>query len=179
MSRSNAPIVRPTAWISVIPHLLIMSGLVGLARTLFTVHWSSALYLGLGIFLLYSLGSRAVLAREHKAGIRCTKKGDFAGAIPHYERSYDFFERHRWVDRWRYVTMLSSGQYAYREMALVNIAFCYSQMGDGKRATEYYRRALKEFPDSTLAQAGLRMAESFQSAAPSNAASPSPESKGT
>ena len=103
-----------------------------------------------------------MLAREHKVGMRLTKRGEFAAAVPHFERSYAFFERHVWLDQWRAVVLLSSARLSYREMALVNVAFCLAQTGQGDQAVAAYRRALAEFPESVIAQSALRMAEAFQ-----------------
>ena len=47
-------------------------------------------------------------------------------------------------------------------MALVNIAFAYSQIGNGEKAKEYYLRTLDEFPESGMASSALRMIESAQ-----------------
>lgn len=142
--------------------MLCLGGLVGLARLVFGTEWSEAFLIGAGLYLVYSFGSRAILAREHKAGMRLTKRGSFAEAIPHYEESLAFFERHAWVDRWRALTMLSSGRLSYREMALVNIAFCYSQVGEGEKAEDYYRRTLADYPDSVIARTALRLMESVR-----------------
>ena len=142
--------------------MLCLGGLVGLAHLVFGGAWSEAFLIGAGLYLVYSSGSRAILAREHKAGMRLTKRGGFAEAIPHYEKSLAFFERHAWVDRWRALTMLSSGRLSYREMALVNIAFCYSQVGEGEKAEAYYRRTLADFPDSVIARTALRLMESVR-----------------
>ncbi len=49
---------------------------------------------------------------------------------------------------------------SYREMALCNIAFCYSQIGKGEQALKYYQQAISEFPDCGLAEAAIRMIES-------------------
>lgn len=51
---------------------------------------------------------------------------------------------------------------SYREMALVNIAFAYSQIGNGERAKAYYQHALEEFPNSSMAIAALRLIESVE-----------------
>ena len=47
-------------------------------------------------------------------------------------------------------------------MALNNIAFAYGQIGDGKKAKEYYERLLTEFPRSGIAKAALKMIDSFE-----------------
>ena len=164
--------MRPVAWASLIPQVLCLGALTGLAYFAFGLEWSTAFLVGAGVYLLYSFGSRAVLAREHKVGMRLTKRGDFAEAIPHFEEALAFFERHAWVDRWRAITMLSSGRFSYREMALVNIAFCYSQLGEGARAESYYRRALAAFPDSVIATTALRLIESVGQGSASGAAEP-------
>lgn len=77
-------------------------------------------------------------------------------AIPHFEKSYEFFARHIWMDKYRYLVMLSSGRLSYREMALINIAFCYGQAGNGIMARGYYERTLQEFPDSSVAKTALK-----------------------
>ena len=41
-------------------------------------------------------------------------------------------------------------------MSLANIAFCYTQIGDGNKAKEYYEKALSQFPDSEMGKMGLR-----------------------
>ena len=140
-----------------------MGALAVVAWAVLEVEPHVAIYVGAGVFLVYSFGSRTVIASDHRAGIRLAKDGDFGGAIAHFQRSYDFFRRHAWVDEWRSLTMLSSGQASYREMALVNIAFCHAQTGDGDRAEAFYRRALAEYPGSVLARTALQMADSFRS----------------
>ena len=50
---------------------------------------------------------------------------------------------------------------SYKEMALNNIGFCYSQIGQGKVSKEYYERTLKEFPDSGIAKVALRLLNSM------------------
>lgn len=45
-------------------------------------------------------------------------------------------------------------------MGLCNIAFCYSQIGNGQKAKDYYEQALKEFPENGLATAGLNIIKS-------------------
>lgn len=97
--------------------------------------------------------------------MRLTKQGQFREALPHFERSLAFFERHEWVDRWRSLVMLSGGALPYREMALVNMAFCFAQLGDGDRAEVYYRRALDAFPGSVMANTSLRLMEAARSRA--------------
>src|SRR5205085_9239376 len=83
--------------------------------------------LGLGAYLFYSLiVGRLIIARHHRRGIRLVRQRLFAEAITAFEQSLEFFTRHAWVDRFRSITMLSAAGLSYREMALGNIAFCYS-----------------------------------------------------
>ena len=43
----------------------------------------------------------------------------------------------------------------YREMALVNIAFCCAQVGDGKLRRDFYDACLARFPGNGLAAAAI------------------------
>lgn len=88
-------------------------------------------------YLLLSFCLRSLLLQEHRAGMKLTKKERFTEAIQHFEKSYEFFTRHTWMDKYRYLALLSSGRLSYREMALINIAFCSGQAGDGIMARGY------------------------------------------
>lgn len=81
----------------------------------------------------------------------------FTDAIRSHERSYEFFTIHSWLDRYRAITMMTPSAICYREMALVNIAFAYVQLGEEKTACDYYERTLSEFPGSEMATESLAM----------------------
>lgn len=81
----------------------------------------------------------------------------FAEAIPCFERSLEFFDRHPWLDRYRSVILLSVSAISYREMAMTNLGFCYSQLLDGTNARQWYERCIERFPESSIAQCSLNM----------------------
>ena len=45
---------------------------------------------------------------------------------------------------------------SYREMALINTAFCFVQIGEFEQARSHYEQCLRRFPDSELANAALK-----------------------
>ena len=137
---SNVPTVRPVAWISMVPQLLFMGLLVFGYYLLGTQDF--ILY-GALTYLVVSFGLRYLIAHDHRKGMTLVKQKYFQEAIPHFHKSYDFFTRYSWVDKYRFITLLSSSKMCYREMALNNIAFCYGQTGDGDKSIEYYNKALK------------------------------------
>jgi tetratricopeptide (TPR) repeat protein len=156
---SKTPIVRQVSWISFVPQLTFM-GLLIFCFYLFKsndpiIHGALA-YLGI------SFGLRTLIPREHQQGMKLVKEQKFLEAIPSFEKSYEFFSKKIWIDKYRFLTLLSSSAMSYREMALCNVAFCYSQIGEGKKAIEYYTKTLTEFPNNGLAQAGLRMLHSSE-----------------
>ena len=103
---------------------------------------------------------RKSIARHHRMGMRLVRQSNFKEAIPYFERSYKFFSKYKWVDKYRFLTLLSASGMPYSEMALGNLAFCYSQIGDGARAIEFYTKVLEENPNNGLAISGLRMLNS-------------------
>jgi Tfp pilus assembly protein PilF len=58
--------------------------------------------------------------------------------------------------------MLTHAAMPYREMALINIAFCYSQLGNVGQAKAYYQRTLQEFPTSSMARTALNTYEAME-----------------
>ena len=154
---STVPTVRQLSWLAIIPQLI----LIGLFTWLYHLNGSEMPFLlGALTYSFLALLLRKIIAKQHRQGIRLARQQKFAEAIPHFEKSVAYFTRNNWVDKYRFVTLLSSSRGSYREMGLCNIAFCYSQTGNGAKAKEYYELALKDFPESGLAIAGLNMLNS-------------------
>lgn len=144
---SRIPVVRQIGWLSVFPQLAfiafcILIGWLFLPRS----EPMAPVVFGVALYLLISNFVRGILTRHHRRGVSRLKAGDFAGAIPSFQAGYDYLARHAWIDRWRYLVLLSSSRMSYREMALCNIAFAYAQLGDGVRSRQTYERVLREFP---------------------------------
>lgn len=160
---NTVPVVKQISWLGALPQLVAL-GLAMLAGFLVTRN-SNGTLLGAAVYLGYSFGSRMFLARAHRRGMQLVRGLEFEAAIPEFENSYAFFVQNSWIDRYRSIILMSASATSYREMALCNIAFCYSQPGKGAKGVEYYRRALKEFPTSGLAESALRVIESGADAA--------------
>src|SRR5215207_2221557 len=158
---SQLPIVQKTAWLCIFPQLLIMFVLMIVGwRTLSPDNfWRGSVY-GVVAYLVYSFGSKNILLKSHRRGIYYAKLSSFREAIREFQLSYEFLNKHRWVDRYRCIVMLDSSAVSYREMALCNIAYSHAQLQQHFQALQCYRRALEEFPESELAQNGVVHVES-------------------
>lgn len=153
---SGKPVVRQIAWISLLVQLLLLLASVILVYLLIG-SVSAAIDITMFFYLFASIALRQLVPRAHRRGMGAFRKGQYALAAEEFEKSYTFFTRHPWIDRYRFVTLLSSSRISYREMALVNAAFCYTQIGEGGTAKRYYEKALAQFPGSEMAKAALRM----------------------
>lgn len=109
----------------------------------------------LALFLLLRFLLRKI-PQGHRAGIRLVRQQRFAEAIPCFDRSFEFFEKRRWLDRFRSILLLSSSSISYREMALSNAGYCCTQIDEGANARKYYEQCLQLFPESMLAASALR-----------------------
>lgn len=157
---SRTPIVRPVSPLGVVVNLGIVLGFVA-AGAFFTEKHGAVI--GCCGYLFLSLLLRSVIARHHRRAITSCKRQQYARAIPEFEKSVEFFRRHPWLDRWRAVTMFSTAAMHYREMALVSLGFCHSQLGDGVQSRRYYEQALAEFPANGMAEAALRILDAGHS----------------
>jgi len=151
---SNVPTVRQIAWISMVPQLLVMGLLIFgyyLAGSQEFLFYAPFTYLAISNALRY------LIPKDHRQGMNLVKQKYFQEAIPCFKKSYEFFTRYSWVDKYRFLTLLSSSKMCYKEMALNNIAFCHGQVGEVDKAVEYYNRTLTEYPDNELAKAGMNL----------------------
>lgn len=119
-----------------------------------------ALLWGLITCVAYSIIARNLISRYHRKGIALMKQNRYQEAIPFFEKSLAFFEKNSWIDRFRVIVLLSASAFEYSEMALLNIAFCYSQLGDGAKARDIYQECLKRFPNNGMAIAAIKMMDS-------------------
>ena len=154
----SIPIVRQISLVSLVPQLLLMGLLI---YGCYLLKLDDPFMRGTLIYLILSYVLRVAVPKAHRQGVKLVKQRKFVEAIPLFESSIAFFARHPWVDKYRFLTLLSSSKISYREMALCNIAFCYSQLGWGIKAQQCYETILAEYPENGLAQAGLNMLNSM------------------
>ena len=113
-------------------------------------------------YLILSIALRKLVPGNHRRGVAYLRADIFDKAIEEFGASYRFFERHSWLDRFRYLTLFSSSRVGYREMALLNSAYCYARLGDDRKVREYYEKTLKQFPESEIAKSALQMFDAAQ-----------------
>lgn len=153
---AGKPVLRKIAWVSLFPQFSAMGVLV-VVFVLFVKTFWLALYLGVLTYLVISFTLERYIPHNHRKGVVLCKQGNYMQAIEEFMKSYHFFCKHSWIDKYRYLTLLSSSKVSYAEMALLNIAFCYAQLNDVKLAKEYYQKTLEDFPDSETAKVALNM----------------------
>ncbi len=151
---SSKPIVKQIRFISIVPQLSFM-GLIMFIYFIFEA--GDPIIYGAITYLIISVIVRRMIPKYHRKGIILYKKGLYEEAIPEFQKSYDFFRKYRWIDKYRFIILLSSSRISYLEMAMINMAFCYAQLGNGTKSKELYEKALKEFPDSEMAKTSLKM----------------------
>ncbi|MEY4566074.1 MAG: hypothetical protein RLY14_1044 [Planctomycetota bacterium] len=157
---SRVPIVRPIVWRNALVNLAVLA-LFCIAGFFLNRQWGVAA--GALLYVFTSLMLRKKLAKHHQQAIRHCANRQWGSAVEEYQQSLQFFASYPWVDRYRAVTMLSSGL-SYREMGLLGMGFCYGQLGKGNESFSSYRQCLDEFPDSQIAATALRLMESAKTA---------------
>ena len=94
---SSVPVVKQISWFGAVPQIVAL-GLAMLAGFL-TTRNSNGTLLGATVYLVYSFGSRMLLARAHRRGMQLLHTLEFEAAIPEFEKSYKFFTQNSWIDR--------------------------------------------------------------------------------
>ena len=151
---SSKPIVRQVAWFALVPQMAIFLFIYAVLTGLNVVMPITYCVI---IYLILFVGLRFSIPINHRRGIAAFKKENYQLAIESFNKSREFFESHGWIDRWRYLLLLSSSRISYREMALLNIAYCYGQLGKRNKSKEVYEEVLRLFPDSQMAISALNM----------------------
>lgn len=116
-----------------------------------------AIVYGAIFYLVYSTLSRKIIPHYHRKGVRLMFKGNYPDSIELFQKSVVFFEKYWWLDKYRSIFLMSSSSFTYREMALMNIAYAYSQINEEKKAEEYYTKILNEYPNNQPAKSALNL----------------------
>lgn len=155
---SKVPFVNQIAWVALIPQILFL-GLLMFIYYLLNV--GDFVLLGAITYLVLSYVVRKLMLKSFYRGIKLLKKLEVEAAIPYFETCVGFFSRNSWLDKYRYLMLLSSSKMTFREMSLCNIAFCYGQINEGQKSKKLYEQILKEYPDNVIALTALKMIQSF------------------
>lgn len=154
--------MRQRAWQSMFPQFFIL-GLLIIVFILFVKPLWLAICLGVIVYWAIHYILEFCIPHNHRKGILLCKKGNYEQAIDEFKKSYNFFCKYNWIDKYRYLTLQSSSRSSYTEMALINIAYCYIQSNNIKLAKEYYQKVLELFPDSEMAKGALNMLSAYES----------------
>lgn len=156
---SRFPIVRQESILFSIFQLIVIGALFLLLK-LFSAE--SSFLLALLIYCLLSIILKKGIPIYHRKGMKFVKNKEYELAIMQFEKSINYFLKYEWIDKYRFLFLLSASQISYLEMAMVNVAFCYGQIGNGAKSKQLYEETLKRFPESEIALTALRMYKSVE-----------------
>jgi tetratricopeptide (TPR) repeat protein len=83
--------------------------------------------LGVLTYGILSIGLKRLIAKHYRKGIVYMKNNKYDLAISVFNKSFEFFNDYKWIDRFRVIILMSSSRVSYRESSLLNIAFCYTK----------------------------------------------------
>jgi hypothetical protein len=152
---SKVPFVnQETVWLAIVPRLLF----IGILCIVY-YQWDKRDFIVFGFFtyliVWYGLRTMAFPKEVHKS-IRLIREEKFGEAIPYIERSIEFYNKHSWIDKYRFLLMVSSSKRGLRESSICNLGFCLLQGGQVKAAKEVYEDVLRQYPENTIARSELR-----------------------
>lgn len=157
----NMPVVRQVHWIQLLPQVAVLALLAVIIDACAPrLRWNEAILIAAAAYLVWCRILRAIVTRNHIAGMKAYRARRFNEAISHYLASYRFFSAHPHLDAWRSAVFGVASGNPYRIIALCNMAYCHGQIGEGQKAIELFEQALAEQPDCTLARVSLNMLRS-------------------
>jgi len=151
---SKVPFVKQeTNWFAIIPHLFVIGIL-----TLFFYMITKNYYVEAS-FVTYFILTRVVrfvfIPKVVYSGIKLIKEAKFDQAIPFIQETIDYYTKNSWIDKFRFLLLISSSKKTFRETSICNLAYCYLQVGDIKKARSIYMNILEQYPMNNNAKSML------------------------
>ena len=103
--------------------------------------------IGVIVYVLLAAILRLSLQANHRNGMRLIDDKCYPEAAEFFRKSYVFFDKHRWVDDLRFITMFSSNALRFRDMDLNNYGVCLTCMEEHEKALEVYQTLQTLNPD--------------------------------
>jgi hypothetical protein len=164
---SKVPFVKQeTVWLAVVPRILFIGVLC-----IVYYQWDRNNFFVLGfityLIVWYGLRTFAFPKDVHKS-IKLIREEKFKEAVPYIERSIEFYNKHPWIDKYRFLLMVSSSKRGILESSICNLGFCLLQSGNARAAKEVYEDVLRRYPENTVAKIQLKTIHTMTNSTESN-----------
>lgn len=147
-------IKQETKWIALVPRLVLLAILCFLLypydNQIFFVY-AFFLYLAITYSIKYSM-----IPGSTFTGVKFLKKGQFEEALPFIEKDIEYYSSKPWIDKYRFLLMISSSALSFREMSLCNRAWCLLQTGRVKETIDQYESVIRHYPQNVVTRAQLK-----------------------
>ena len=132
-------IIRPRNYLY--EFLVFLNGLILIGIWWFIFRSThKAILAGCLSYLLLAWCLRFIFQKYHRNGMKFIKAKCFSDAAAAFQQSHDFFEKHPYIDKYRFITMFSSSAIPYQQMALNNLGICYLHMGEDAKALDVFKK---------------------------------------
>ncbi|MCB1160144.1 MAG: tetratricopeptide repeat protein [Leptospiraceae bacterium] len=113
--------------------------------------------LAIFIMVVYRIILKYTFLFQYTKGLQVSSEEQFMAAIEHFYKSYLFFRKYHFLDRFRAVFLLNVSSYSYAEMSLCNLGYCYAKLNQYQEADNHYKTCLEINPNNKLASTGLSL----------------------
>ena len=147
------PTLSYWTWSRTVPQFVTMFLLIVLFWWLLPPELKTlCIFCGGVVYLAYSKLSRRVVASKHWLGARHMAEKEYDDAILKFREGIDFFDRHKWLDKYRAFFLMCPSAWSYRETGLMNIASVYMSQGKVEEAIRTFTELLDEHPGNEVAR---------------------------
>jgi|SRR6185437_8505315 len=155
---SKVPFVKQeTNWFAILPRIFV----IGILCLVFYHFLGQAdkhnfFIFAFIVYLIIAFASRKLFfPLVIHQGIRLIKEEKFAQAIPYIHKTIDYYTKNSWIDKFRFLLLISSSKSTIRESSICNLAYCYLQIGETNKSREIYQDILIQYPKSINAKSML------------------------
>ena len=140
------PVYRPRNYVYEGIVLLIQFAMMALGAVLLQSFWIGC-FAGWVCYIVIAWTLRLSFQKHHRRGMMLLRMENYAEAAAAFRKSEAFFRTHPIIDRYPFITMLSSNAIPYRQMALNNLGICCIRLDQPEQALEAFETLRELNPD--------------------------------
>ena len=144
---------KETTLIAIFPRLILIGILC-----LLLYPYNNQIFFVYALFiylLIHYIAKYSLIPGSTFTGVKLMKEDKYEEAMPFIQRDIDYFTEKAWIDKFRFVLMISTSSRSYREICLCNLAWCLLQTGKVRESKELYERILVQYPENPVAKTQL------------------------
>ena len=148
ISAMDMPIFKKRSlWAEILQIFLLILSILACYKLIGEADFRYSLISGVLLYFLLTWFIPSFFINSFQKSVNACISKDYETAVENLKKSYKFFSKYPWIDKWRYILLGNTSSLSFKFLILNNLVFCYKQLHNEQKATYYMDIIEKTYPE--------------------------------